>query len=277
MTNLLANRDTTRVDEHVFPDKMYGGVAAAAVLYAGAMVGFSATGYVVRAGAAVRVAGRNNALRDNTSGADGALVAEIRRGVFAWNMGAGADALTIANILQPVYVIDDNTVGATSSGGTRVLAGYLHNVVGNQAYVQTGFPSPLTGASGGPRFETTKVVDAAAGTATGATPFAVARQPLLVTGATILPGGALTADDTNNAMITVFKSTAGGAGVAVAAITTNVASGNWVALTAKAMTLSVVAGALNLATGDVLYYTITKGGTGVAVPISGIQLDTVPA
>ena len=53
------------------------------------------------------------------------LTVNVMQGVFNFNVGSGADALTVANVGQPVYCIDDNTVGATSSNGTRPVAGKL--------------------------------------------------------------------------------------------------------------------------------------------------------
>lgn len=78
-------------------------------------------------------------------------------------------------------------------------------------------------------------------------------------------GAALTADNTNNAAITVSKYTAaGGSKTTVATETTNVASGNWTAFTVKNLTLT--AANVTVAAGGVLTYEISKGGTGVIVP-----------
>jgi hypothetical protein len=85
----------------------------------------------------------------------------------------------------------------------------------------------------------------------------------------IHPSAALTADNTNNATITVNKRTvaAPGTPVALAIATTSIAgansTGNWVAFTTFNMTL--VAGAF-LAPGDEITVVITKGGTGVVIP-----------
>lgn len=93
----------------------------------------------------------------------------------------------------------------------------------------------------------------------------------VVEAATICPGGALTADNTNNAVLTLAKADgAGGSATTVAAITTNVASGNWVADTFKDMTVTAADATVN--DGQILTLKITKGGTGVAVPASSVSI-----
>lgn len=88
-----------------------------------------------------------------------------------------------------------------------------------------------------------------------------------------VPTAALTANDTNNALITISKRDgAGGAAVVVATILTDVASGSWVAFTPKDMVLSVVAGALNILETDVLTLTVAKNGSGVALPAGTIEI-----
>lgn len=65
---------------------------------------------------------------------DGAVTVEIATGTFFLKAGSGADALTQANVGATVYLIDEQTVGATSSGNTRPVAGILMalgNNVGN--------------------------------------------------------------------------------------------------------------------------------------------------
>lgn len=91
-----------------------------------------------------------------------------------------------------------------------------------------------------------------------------------ITSCQLVPYGALTADNTNNAVVSLQANDgAGGAATTVATVTTNVAAGNWVAGTRFALTLTatladrIVSG---LAAERWLGMTITKGGTGVVVP-----------
>jgi hypothetical protein len=84
-----------------------------------------------------------------------------------------------------------------------------------------------------------------------------------------VPAAALTADNSNNAVITVFKRTAGGAAVQVAAATTNVAgTGSWTQW--KPVSIPVTAAAVSAS--DALTYTITKNGTGVVVPAGQLNV-----
>jgi hypothetical protein len=111
--------------------------------------------------------------------------------------------------------------------------------------------------------------DTAAGTATAETPIGIigpGTVGIALAAIQIHPSSALTADNTNNATITVFKRTSAAPGtpVALAVATTSItganATGNWVAFTTFNMTL--VAGAF-VSPGDEITLSITKGGTGV--------------
>jgi hypothetical protein len=59
---------------------------------------------------------------DNTGGANGAINARIRRGVFKFNI-LGGDALTQADMGATCFIEDDNTVRRTSNTSTRSAAG----------------------------------------------------------------------------------------------------------------------------------------------------------
>ncbi len=90
---------------------------------------------------------------------------------------------------------------------------------------------------------------------------------------TVCPGGALTADNTNNAVLTLAKANgAGGAATTVATLTTNAASGNWVADTFKSFTLATASADQLVNDGQILTLKKTVGGTGVVVPISFITI-----
>ncbi len=96
-----------------------------------------------------------------------------------------------------------------------------------------------------------------------------------VLGAIVNPQGALTADATNNATIKVVKGDgAGGAEtICASAVTTAGGTGNWVAGAKEPLTLSATVADTRIAKGGVLGFSIAKGGTGVAVPISSITVD----
>jgi hypothetical protein len=118
--------------------------------------------------------------------------------------------------------------------------------------------------------------DGAAGNATAYTAAPQIRMPRAckVLGVYVHPQAALTADNANNALVKVVKGDgAAGAEVVCASMTTNVASGNWVAGTTKALTLSGTVANLRIPAGGVLSFSIAKNGTGVVVPISAFTVD----
>lgn len=59
------------------------------------------------------------------AGSSGDVTAEIATGSFFLASGTGADALTQANVGAVVYLIDEITVGATSGGSSRPVAGVM--------------------------------------------------------------------------------------------------------------------------------------------------------
>jgi hypothetical protein len=83
------------------------------------------------ASGALKAVGKASASYDNrtTSSTLNGLVdacqVEVEFGVFGWANGAGVDAVTVANIGQLAYVVDDQTVGLTDGGGTRPVAGVI--------------------------------------------------------------------------------------------------------------------------------------------------------
>lgn len=145
MAALAAPRATTQRatnHEHNF------GVAADAAIFAGALV-ILAAGYLrpAREGQ-----GADNAAKaadaatyravgiaaDTITGgdADGDERLDVSSGVFAFAIGGGGDALTVADIGKPVYVIDDQTVGKTNPNSIRCVAGALHDVADGFAWVE---------------------------------------------------------------------------------------------------------------------------------------------
>jgi hypothetical protein len=59
---------------------------------------------------------------------NGAVTVEVATGSFYLNGGTGADAITQVNVGATCYVINENTVGLTSSGGTRPVAGIIESL-----------------------------------------------------------------------------------------------------------------------------------------------------
>lgn len=109
-------------------------VAAATIIYAGAMVARDAAGNAVPASdtAGLVVLGRAEAQIDNQLGAAGDLAILVRGGVYAY----AHSGLTPAAIGKPAFVSDDQTVAASSTNA--VLAGYLVDVDDSGAWVALG-------------------------------------------------------------------------------------------------------------------------------------------
>lgn len=127
MTAAVADRPTrTREGDELSPD-----VFAGAKIYGGTMVQKNATGFAVPATATVanKTLGIAKHSSDNTGGASGDIKARIRRniiGVFA--NSASGDLITIADIGNDCYVVDDSTVAKTNGGSTRPVAGKIMDV-----------------------------------------------------------------------------------------------------------------------------------------------------
>lgn len=111
-------------------------VAAAAKIYAGALVVLDASGNAAPGSTATGLKPRGVALEqvDNSAGAAGAQTVHSRAGVFRF---ATAD-ITRANIGGTAYIVDDQTVAATDGTGTRSAAGTIVDVDASGVWVKIG-------------------------------------------------------------------------------------------------------------------------------------------
>ncbi|MEX2480203.1 MAG: hypothetical protein WD928_05015 [Gammaproteobacteria bacterium] len=136
MPALTADRNTPRADGDV---ESYG-VAAAALIYAGAIVALSATGFATPGATATTLVtvGRAEERVDNTDGAAGDVKVRVRRGVFQFANSAGADEITAAEIGDDCYIVDDQTVAKTDDTGARSVAGKVVQVDDNGVWVKLG-------------------------------------------------------------------------------------------------------------------------------------------
>lgn len=124
-----------------------------------------------------------------------------------------------------------------------------------------------------------KAQDAAAATATTETAFGALLEGGTLTDVFVIPDQALTADNTNNATITVSKRDSAGANkTTIATLTTNVAGGSWVQYARKALTITTAGSANVLAAGSGITLEISKAGTGVQIPALtlGFVLEGAP-
>ncbi len=134
MAALTGDRNTARRDGEI----LSMGVAAAKKIYAGALVARDANGYATPGAVAttLRGAGRAEAQADNSSGADGDIPVEVRKGVFKFANSAAADEITAADIGNDCYIVDDQTVAKTDGTGTRSVAGKVFDVESDGVWVK---------------------------------------------------------------------------------------------------------------------------------------------
>jgi hypothetical protein len=123
---LTADRDTKDRNGVTFN----AGVAAATKIYTGALVARNASGYLVPGSeaATLKKAGRAKATVDNSDGSAGDLSCEYEVGCFKYKNSASTDAITIADIGNDCYIVDDETVAKTSDEDARSVAGQIVDV-----------------------------------------------------------------------------------------------------------------------------------------------------
>lgn len=142
---LSTERDTPRMGAAAVIEQLSVPVAAATKIYRGGLVCLNLSGYAVpgSASAVLRAIGRAEATQDNTSGSAGDLNVEVSRGTFRFANSAGDDAITLADVGQPCYVVDDQTVARTDANGTRSYAGRVMLKDATGVWVELGVaPDP---------------------------------------------------------------------------------------------------------------------------------------
>lgn len=143
MTALVTDRNTLRASG----DIRQGAVAAATLIYAGAIVMRNATGFLLKGqtAAGLVAVGRAEARADNTNGADGDLTVDYRPGTYRFANSAAADLIAAADIGALCYVVDDQTVAKTDGSGTRSKAGIVDHLDAQGVWVR--FDEALTNAA----------------------------------------------------------------------------------------------------------------------------------
>lgn len=106
-----------------------GGLAASTKIYQGALACLSGN-YVVNGATATGLKALGIAIDeyDNSTGVDGAVVGEFRRGVFRFNNSTSGDAIAKGDIGSNCYIVDNQTVAKTDGTGTRSVAGKISDV-----------------------------------------------------------------------------------------------------------------------------------------------------
>lgn len=124
MTALAADKGRTRYGQPITLGR--GGMATASTIYGGSLVCTNAGGYLVVGSTATGLIARGVAIvKVVNTGANGAVEAGFEEGDFEFENSAAADQLTVAEIGDTVYIVDDNTVAKTDGTGTRSAAGKL--------------------------------------------------------------------------------------------------------------------------------------------------------
>lgn len=126
MTALSADRNTPRREG----DVLSGPVAASTLIYAGALVMREADGYLTEGATATGsvAVGRAEERVDNASGSDGDLAVRYRLGVFRFANSASTDEITISEIGELCWIVDDQTVAKTDGTASRSPAGIVVDV-----------------------------------------------------------------------------------------------------------------------------------------------------
>lgn len=122
-------------------DEFYLPMADDANIHAGGIVMLNATGYAVQGATATGqiAAGRAEESVDNTNGGDGGKNIKVKRGVFKYKNSASGDAITIAEIGDNCYIVDDETVAKTNGTNTRSVAGVIVGVDSDGVWVRMGY------------------------------------------------------------------------------------------------------------------------------------------
>jgi len=130
---LIADRNTPLKDGELIPAK----VAAGKLIFAGALVVASSTGFATPGVTATNVTylGRAEEQKDNSGGADGDQVVMVRRGRAFKFKNAGADLIAQAQFGKPCYIVDDETVAATNGTNTRSQAGIVVGIDSDGVWV----------------------------------------------------------------------------------------------------------------------------------------------
>lgn len=131
---LSADRNTPRRQG----DVIRGALAASTKVFAGALVMRNAAGYLLKGATATGSVGVGRAEEqvDNSAGSAGDQSINVRPGLFLFKNSGSTDAITIAQIGDVCFIVDDETVAKTDGGGTRSPAGFVEDVDSQGVWVR---------------------------------------------------------------------------------------------------------------------------------------------
>jgi hypothetical protein len=133
-------RDNKRYGIGVTPERIAPGVKANTRIEEGSIVCVDDTGFALEAteDPDLRPVGRACETKDNTSGADGDLRIDCEPGTFLLANSSGPEAVTMADFLKDVFLVDGGRVAKTSGGGNRSVAGKMMGLDRGRVAVSIG-------------------------------------------------------------------------------------------------------------------------------------------
>lgn len=130
---LSAPRDTRMRGEEI----VNGGVAASQTIHQGALVMRNASGYLVKGATAIGLVGVGRAEKSVTnSGSAGDEKLNVRTGCFHFKNSSAGDAITIAEIGDVCFAVDDEQVAKTDNSAARSPAGFVQDVDAQGVWVR---------------------------------------------------------------------------------------------------------------------------------------------
>lgn len=135
MTAITTERDTQRRqgERAAYP------VLANTKVLAGTIAALTAAGYAQGGATAttLKAVGVFDETVDNSAGGSGDVKAQVRRdGWFRFANSAAGDAITIADIGNSAYIVDNQTVAKTDGTGTRSVAGKIRDVDATGVWIE---------------------------------------------------------------------------------------------------------------------------------------------
>ncbi len=126
MVALTADRNTPAA----LGDVREGSAGASQLIYAGAIVMRNAAGDLLKGATATGAfgVGRAEERVDNSTGSAGDRTVRYRPGVFRFANSSGGDQIAKDDIGKVAWIVDDQTVAATSGSSTRSRAGVIDHV-----------------------------------------------------------------------------------------------------------------------------------------------------
>ena len=114
-----------------------GLMAASLTIYVGALLMRNAAGYVTKGATATGSVGIGRAEEGMVnSGSAGDERVDFREGIFHFKNSSAGDAITVAEIGDVCWIVDDETVAKTDGTGTRSPAGFVVDVDAQGVWVR---------------------------------------------------------------------------------------------------------------------------------------------